>query len=75
MPRIFTEKQLAGALHDLLGRMTTKDQSWIREAFTEDNSMVVDEFVSWASDRGIQIRDADVADWHKRASFVGEEAL
>lgn len=59
--KLYTEAQLAGALFDLLGAITTT------EPFDKiEVPLFLDILEDWAEKRGINTTDADVQDWNTK---------
>jgi hypothetical protein len=58
---------VAGALYDFMGYLTTGDRELVLSGHHEPYALM-ERFQEWAERRGLDIKDADVDDWHERLS-------
>lgn len=56
------EVAISGAMFDLLGYLTTRPDS-ISVGSDQECQPVLDKFITWAGEKGLNIDDADVMHW------------
>ncbi len=64
---------IAGALYDLMGYLTTRDET-IRLGATELATPAVDALVAFAAKRGLSLDNPAIADWSKRIAAPAQPA-
>jgi hypothetical protein len=66
-----SDRNIAGALFDFLGFLTTQEKS-VSLGVSELATPAVDLLTEWAKTRGLGLDDADVSGWHSALQHAGQ---